>query len=283
MRGLVSILSRLSLPALYRLADWLLYPLLYAVVRYRRKLVRENLTNAFPEKSKQEIRQLERKYYHHLADVIVEIVYSYRASDDDMRQRVRFINAEETIRLTKQYGGNILMLGHIGNWEWMAEVSRFMEQFGIESTHVYRKQRSESTNELMLYIRKRHHGNYCDKNLILRTMVRQRRREAPQSYGMIADQKPSLHGDPYTTNFLHQSTPFLTGSEVLSSKMGYPVFFFYIRQIERGVYTAEFKLLSEHPAAEPPGRITEAYVRLLEQNIEEAPELWLWSHNRWRR
>lgn len=282
MKFIVRLLSLMPLSVLYWFADWLIYPLAYYLVRYRRRLVRINLTNSFPEKSLPEIKSLEKRYYHHLADVIVEIIYGYRVSDEEMRKRVVFINGEEAARMAQQYGGHMLMLGHIGNWEWMAEVSHFMEQFGIESTHVYRKQKSLSTNSLMLYMRSRRGGNYCEKNLILRTMVLNRRHNAPQSYGMISDQKPSMHGEHYVTQFLHQSTPFLTGTEVLSKKFGYPVYFFYIRQVSRGYYTAEFRLIAEHPAQTEDGYITEQYARLLEKNILECPELWLWSHNRWR-
>lgn len=282
MKFIVRLLSLMPLSVLYWFADWLIYPLAYYLVRYRRRLVRINLTNSFPEKSLPEIKSLEKRYYHHLADVIVEIIYGYRVSDEEMRKRVVFINGEEAARMAQQYGGHMLMLGHIGNWEWMAEVSHFMEQFGIESTHVYRKQKSLSTNSLMLYMRSRRGGNYCEKNLILRTMVLNRRHNAPQSYGMISDQKPSVHGEHYVTQFLHQSTPFLTGTEVLSKKFGYPVYFFYIRQVSRGYYTAEFRLIAEHPAQTEDGYITEQYARLLEENILECPELWLWSHNRWR-
>ena len=282
MKVIVRLLSLMPLSVLYWFADWLIYPLAYYLVRYRRRLVRINLTNSFPEKSLPEIKSLEKRYYHHLADVIVEIIYGYRVSDEEMRKRVVFINGEEAARMAQQYGGHMLMLGHIGNWEWMAEVSHFMEQFGIESTHVYRKQKSLSTNSLMLYMRSRRGGNYCEKNLILRTMVLNRRHNAPQSYGMISDQKPSVHGEHYVTQFLHQSTPFLTGTEVLSKKFGYPVYFFYIRQVSRGYYTAKFRLIAEHPAQTEDGYITEQYARLLEKNILECPELWLWSHNRWR-
>ena len=282
MEAIVSILSRLSLKALYRLADYVIYPVAYYIVRYRRRLVYANLRHSFPDKTEEERKQIEKRFYHQFADVIVEIIYGYRVSDEEMRERIQFVNGEETAHLTHEFGGNLLMLGHIGNWEWMAEVSHYMEQFGIDSTHVYRKQRSEATNRLMLKMRRRRGGDYCDKNLILRTMILQRKRERPQSYGMISDQKPSTHGEHYVTEFLHQTTPFLTGTEQLSKKLGYPVFFFYIRKRKRGYYTAEFRLLTDKPKETADGEITEAYARMLEENILECPELWLWTHNRWR-
>ena len=283
MKTVARLLSLMPLGVLYWFADWMVYPLAYYVVRYRRRLVRTNLRDSFPDKTEKEIVALEKKYYRHLADIIAEIIYGYRVSDEEMRQRVVFINGEEAAHMAQQYGGHMLMLGHIGNWEWMAEVSHFMEQFGIESTHVYRKQKSQQTNDLMLYMRRRRGGNYCEKNLILRTMIMNRKHEAPQSYGMISDQKPSVHGEHYVTQFLHQTTPFLTGTEVLSKKFGYPVYFFYIRQLKRGYYSAEFRLISEKPAETKEGEITEAYARMLEENIKECPHLWLWSHNRWRK
>ncbi len=282
METLVKFFSRLPLGVLYALADGLVYPILFYIARYRRRLVRLNMRNAFPDMSDKALLKLEKEYYHHLADVTAEVIHAYRVSDEEMKKRVQFVNGEDAARLAHEYGGNMLMLGHIGNWEWMAEVSHYMEQFGVESTHLYRKQKDEKVNALMLYIRRRRGGNYCDKNLILRTMVANRRHEAPQSYGMISDQKPSAHGEHYTTTFFNRQTPFLNGTEVLARKFGYPVYFFYIRQLQRGYYQAEFILISDKPQEEAEGYITEQYVRLLEKNIKESPALWLWSHNRWR-
>ncbi len=282
MRAIVSLFSFLPLSVLYWIADYLIYPLAYYIIRYRRRIVRLNLTNSFPEKNSKEIKQLEKKYYHNLADIIVEIIYGYRVSDEEMKTRIQFLNADYAASYAKQYGGILMMLGHIGNWEWMAEVSHCLEQYGIESTHIYRKQKNDSANRLMLSIRHRRGGNYCDKNLILRTMVVNRRHEAPQAYGMIADQKPSVHGEHYSTLFLNQTTPFLTGTEVLAKKFNYPVFFFNITKKSRGCYVTEFHLITDKPAETTDGEITEQYARMLEANIRQQPELWLWSHNRWR-
>lgn len=283
MRLVVSILSLFSLNILYRLSDYFLYPIIYYIVRYRRRLVRQNLAASFPEKSERQLLEIEKQYYRHLADLIVEIIYSYRVSGEEMLKRLNFINSEQAIKLARQYGGTILMLGHIGNWEWFAEVSHYMEQFGIESTHIYRKQKNKNIDRLMLDLRHRHGGNYSEKNFILRTMIHNRKNNVPQIYGMIADQKPSIRGEHYVTQFLNQTTPFLIGTEILAKKFSYPVFFCSISSPHRGYYEAEFHLIAETPQTTAEGEITEQYAKMLEKNIRGCPQLWLWTHNRWRR
>ena len=101
-------------------------------------------------------------------------------------------------------------------------------------------------------------------------------------YGFICDQKPRPQVTRCWTTFLHQDTGFLDGSEVLAKKFGYPVIYLHITRPRRGYYLARFELITDHPAQEPENAITLRYAELLEQNIREQPELWLWTHNRWK-
>ena len=50
-----------------------LYLLIYKVLGYRKKVVFENLKNAFPEKSATEIEKIANAYYHYLCDLLVEV------------------------------------------------------------------------------------------------------------------------------------------------------------------------------------------------------------------
>ena len=116
---LIRILSLLPLRVLYFLGEWIVYPLCYYVVRYRRHVVRKNLINAFPEKNKDEIKHLERRFYHHLMDVIAEIIYGYRISEEEMFARMVCLNPEVVDELLAEKGSLMILLGHYGNWEWI--------------------------------------------------------------------------------------------------------------------------------------------------------------------
>lgn len=282
LRLTVQILSLLSLKSLYCIADWLLYPVMYYMIRYRRHIVRLNLTNSFPDKSAYEIQLIEKAFYHHLADVIVEIIHAYRASEEDMAQHITFSTPKQAVELAKQHGGIIVMLGHIGNWEWLAQTSHSFAEYGVNFMPVYRKQKNDSANNLILDIRKRIGGTYCEMNLLLRAMVKNRKEKEPYVYLLISDQKPSKNAQSHTTTFLHQTTPFIVGAEVLAKKFNYPVFFANITQTQRGHYKAELILLSDAPTITEDGEITQAFVHALENNILLTPAQWLWSHNKWR-
>jgi KDO2-lipid IV(A) lauroyltransferase len=82
--------------------------------------------------------------------------------------------------------------------------------------------------------------------------------------------------------FSSPGTPLLSGIEKIASKTGFPVFFLKVDKVARGYYEAEFILLEEEPAQTKPYEITRRHIRLLEEIIREKPELWLWSHRRWK-
>ncbi len=282
MEKIVRLLSRLSLRTHYRFADYLLYPALFYVVRYRRRLVEKNLRLSFPEKTEAERREIEKKFYHHLADITVECIYGYGISAEEMAERVRFSPHEETVRLINQYGSVIVMLAHLGNWEWLADYNQHLVPEGIEQANIYRQQTNASMDKTIAAIRSKRGGILIEKRKILRQMLLLRKEEKKMLFGLISDQKPRPEVCHYWTEFLHQETGFLDGGEVLGKKFGYPVLYAHIRCPKRGYYDIEFKMLSEHPAETAENEITRLYAEYLEQNILEQPEIWLWTHNRWK-
>lgn len=274
-------LSRLPLRVHYRLADWFLFPMMYHVVRYRRRLVAQNLLKAFPEKSETERKQIARDFYHQFCDTIVESVYGYRCPDEEMRQRVVFEHMDEVNRLIDAAGGGIFMLAHFGNWEWMASIQQWLTP-GVKEVNVYRQLKSRSMDELMLALRAKRGGACVEKRRILREMVRYRAEHQPITIGLLSDQKPRPEVARCWMNFLNQETGWLDGGEVLGKKFGYPVFYLYITKERRGYYHVDMKTLAADPKNTAEGEITTAYAKVLEQNINEQPHLWLWTHNRWK-
>ena len=283
MLFLIRILSLLPLRVLYFLGDWFVYPLCYYVVRYRRRVVRKNLVNSFPEKDMQEIKALERAYYHHLTSVIAEIIYGYRISEEEMFRRMVCLNPEVVDELLEEKGGLMILLGHFGNWEWMPQVARYFHTTNFMHYNIYRRQKSESANRAMSALRAKRGWPCIEKNSLLREMVAQRKDGQYKSYGMICDQKPSPNNQHFWTTFLHQDTSFLDGSEVLARKFDYATVYMHIHSPRRGYYeVTAIPLRAENTPEIKDFPITEQFARLMEANIREQPELWLWSHDRWK-
>jgi len=284
MKILISILSLLPLRALYALSDYLISPLMYYVVRYRRSLSYRNIRTSFPEKSEKEIVKIQKNFYHHLADIIVEIIYSYRISDKEMFQAVQYKSLDLVEQLAQKHHGVILMLGHLGNWEYIAHIKPHFSYSEMQNFNVYRKLNNHSADQIMLQMRERFcgKGSCIEKRSLLRRLLSIRQQNTCFSLALIADQKPSPGNDYYWTEFLHHDTGFLGGAEILAKKLGFPVVYANISSPSRGKYIAEFSLITDNPIHTEPYFITEQYARRLEANIQQHPEQWLWTHNRWK-
>lgn len=279
---LICTLSLLPLSALYRLADYFIYPLLRYIVRYRLDLVRKNISRSFPHKSAQERAQIVDDFYHHFSSVLVEIIYGYRASDEEMRQRVVFENMEILEDLARRKHGVIAYLGHVCNWEWIADVGKQFDDPTIVEHNVYRRLKNPRANRAMLLLRGKRGGECVEKNQLLRKLVQLRHVPYPYVVGLIADQKPSPRNAHVWTTFLNQDTAFLDGGETLARKFDLGVVYARIISPKRGHYRIHFELITDDPNRMPQDSITLTFARLLEDNICQQPHAWLWTHNRWK-
>ncbi len=282
MRSITKILSRMPLKVHYAFADGLIYPLAYYVLHYRRAIVKKNLMNSFPDKSEKEIEALTKQFYHHFADTIVEIIHGYTMSDEQMRERVVFHHVEAVEKAALEKGGAIVMLGHMGNWEWGSDLAKRFSNPQVKEMCVYRRLKNTHMDALMLDIRHQRGTAMAEMKQILRIMIRQHAEKQPTVYGFLADQKPSPASSHFWTTFLHQDTAFLSGSETLARKFDYPVFYAFFTSPRRGYYDIDFRTIAENPIFEDDWAITQKYANLLEENILDQPHLWLWSHNRWK-
>ena len=282
MRFLIRIFSLLPLSVLYMISDVMLYPIVYYVARYRLKVVRKNLRNSFPVKSHDELKNIEKKFYHHFADLIVEVVYGYRVGDEEMRERVVFENVDLVEDLASKTHGVIAYLGHMGNWEWLVDLNKRFVNPAMVEYNVYRQLKNPASDKMMLELRSKRGGECIEKNQLLRKLVLLRRADHPFVIGMLSDQKPSKRSSYVWTQFLNQETAFLDGSEVLAHKFGFSAVYAHIRSTKRGYYRIRFEQITDDPSKMQPKEMTKRYAELLEQNICAHPEQWLWTHNRWK-
>ena len=278
----IRIFSLFPLSVLYFLADYVIYPLVRYVVRYRLQLVRKNIRLSFPEKSEMERDAIINAFYHHFADILVELIYGYRVSNEEMRARVIFDNVDMLEDLARKKHGVIVYLGHMCNWEWLADLNKqFVDQSIIEY-NVYRKQKSANADKAILQLRSKRGGECVEKNMLLRKLVQLRHVDHPFVIGLIADQKPSRRNAHTWTTFLNQDTAFLDGGEVLARKFDLGVVYANIISPKRGYYRIHFELITDDPQYVPENEITLSYARMIEANIRQQPARWLWTHNRWK-
>jgi len=261
------------------LAD-ILYVIAYYVVRYRRRVTRDNLAHAYPEKSAAERRRIERAYYRHICDLLVEAVHNLYASPQAILRRYRFVNPEVVNSYYEQGRSVVLMSSHYNNWEYMITSLNF--QIRHHAVGVGKPLQDRGAR----YITRRR-GRYgteiVDQTDVRQTMEYYHRHQVPVAYMMLSDQSPSNEHKSFWTTFMHQETPFLYGAEHFARKYDMPVIYYEVRKVRRGHYEVHFSLLCADPTEVPQYTIVSRYITRLERTIAAQPEYWLWSHKRWKR
>lgn len=277
---LLWLLSLLPLKVLYAFSTPL-YFLIYRVVGYRKKVVRQNLQNSFPELSASQRRKIEKNFYRFFADLLLEIVKLVHISNKELLQRVKFVNVEDFFECCRQGKYPILMLGHYGNWEWILAISLLMPENSKAFT-VYKRLKNKKFDQFMKTLREKRGAIVVEKHNLARSMIRWAKEGKFGAYGFIADQSPSGKNVRNWTTFLHQPTAVLPGAEELARKFNYPVFYARVSRPKRGHYCCQILPIAMEPQKTPDNEISQRFMQLLEEDIMAHPELWLWTHRRWK-
>ena len=274
-------LSLLPLRVLYIGSD-LLEPLLYFILRYRRKVVHKNLTESFPEKNQEEISQIERAFYHFFCDYLVESIKLMTLSKEEVMRRMTFKGTELIDDAIERGQSCAVYLGHYCNWEWVTSLPYWLTP-NVKCGQIYHPIENAEFDRLFLKIRQRMGAVCIPMNDTLREILRYRSEHQPIVIGYISDQVPHWRNIHHWCDFLHHDTPVLTGTERIVRKLGHSVFYLDIHRIRRGYYEASFKPITYKPTELPEYEITTRYFQMLEESIRKDPAYWLWSHNRWKR
>lgn len=264
---------------MYLLSD-ILYFIAYHLAGYRRKVVRENLSACFPDKSIQERRKIERQYYRHMCDLLIEGAYNLVASPEAIKRHYRLTNRQLVDRYYEQGRTVVLMSAHYGNWEYM--VSSLNMQLLHHGIGVGKPLDDKSVAAFITRRRTRYGTQVVDQSDVRQHVAFYDRYHVPCALMMLSDQSPSNPHKSYWTQFLGRDTAFLYGAEYFARKYNYPVLYYSVRKVKRGYYEVTFSPLCERPEEVPQYSIVESYVRRLEQEIQAAPQYWLWSHRRWK-
>lgn len=273
----VFIIGILPFRVLYIFSDLMYFVLLY-VMKYRKSVVRQNLEDCFPEKSKKEIDQLVSLSYKNLTDVIVEGIKAFTMTDRQIRERHKVLNPELVDHLKNNKTGIIAAPCHYGNWEWGSmspslyfdhTIIVFYKPLSNPYINRFVNKNRSRTGGILTSIYK---TSETFKELINQKVI----------YIMAADQSPSNAKRAIWVDFMGRETAFLHGLELYGKTYNYPVVFTDIKRVKRGFYELTLSIISDHSAETGPGDITRLYAQKLETAIKNKPEDYLWSHKRWK-
>lgn len=264
---------------LYRISDFCFF-ILYHLIGYRKEVVLNNLRNSFPGKTEKEIKQIGKEFYRYFCDLILETLKTLTISPKAVRARVQFDDKEKEViaQFFRKQQSIMVVMGHWGNWELAGA------RFAVEALHplfiVYHPLRNPYFEKLVYFMRTRLGNGLFAMKDTFREMVKHRKETTATAF--IADQTPHNLITAIWTDFLNQDTPVFPGPEIISQKFEYPVVYVGARRLKRGYYKLECELLIEDPGKLGKGEITNRHIQRLEKDINAQPEIWLWTHRRWK-
>ena len=275
---LLWLVSILPFRLLYAVSD-ILFFLLYHVFRYRKKTVEDNLKLVFPEKSESEHKQITKEFFHHLCDMILEAIKSMNISVEDMKARFKFTNIEVIQDYEKRQKSIALMCAHYGSWEWIFILQAYTSHLTFA---IYKKLNNVYFDKLVRKIRARYDSYLITTKESINVLVENKKKGLITINGFAADQSPKKEKAYHLNTFMGIEVPVHTGAEMLAKKLDMPVVFFSVKRIKRGFYETTFQTLAEYPNEFKDYEITDQFLKLVENQIHEAPQYYLWTHKRWK-
>jgi len=269
--------SFLPFRVLYLFSDFLFF-VLYRLAGYRTKVVRQNLENSFPAKSKAEILVIENKFYQHLCDVIVETFKSFTISEKEILRRMVLENPDLPNGYFDQGRSVLLAGGHYNNWEWIA--TSMNQQIKHKTFALYTPLSNKFFEQKMQRTRSKFGLGMIPITMTTSYFEENKMEVTATIFGI--DQSPRKPDRCHWMKFLNQDTAVLFGLERYAKTYNYPVLFADIAKIKRGFYGLRFSLITDQPEREPHGYIVEQATHRLEAQIIHRPEFWLWTHKRWK-
>lgn len=275
--GLVIPISYLPFRVLYLLSDFL-YIIAFYVVGYRKKVVWNNLKNSFPKKTDKELKRIQKAFYRHFTDFLVESVKTLTISNEEILKRCAILNPELPQKYYDEGRSVMVLCGHYNNWEYYAV--GLAQQMNHKVLAAYQPLKNEFFNQILLKSRQRFGIKMMSMKEVPRKLVKSPK--VPTMSIMVNDQAPHAPRKAYWNTFLNQDTGWMTGTERLAIKLDQAVLFGCIRKRKRGFYEVTFYPITDTPDQCDSGYILDQHAKYLEMVIAENPEYWLWSHKRWK-
>ena len=276
---LLWLISILPFWLFYRVSD-VVYFIVYHLVGYRKKTVTHNLKLVFPEKSSEEIIKIRKKFYAHMCDMFLEMVKSISISEEELKKRFVFTNLEELRRIEKLDKSIMLMCGHYASFEWLFALQ--LNNLNHKAYGIYKKIRNPGFDKLINDIRRRFGAELIQNSKSTLRIAHNQKEGIRGAYAMIADQSPKSPNYKFWTDFMGKKVPFYIGSERMAKEFDMAVIYLHVDKVKRGYYKASLINIADNPTETENNQITLDYIQHLEKQIREKPELYLWTHKRWK-
>ena len=271
-------ISMLPFRILYIVSDGV-YVLTYYIIGYRKKTVRENLALALPHLSEKERLVIEKESFRNICDVFLEMIKTLTISKSEMDKRYVFNNLEVYSDLEKKGKSIALLCAHYASYEWAVSMN---SKITFEGYAVYKKINNRYFDKLVRDIRSKFKATLITTKETIPVMASNFRSKKLGVYGLVSDQSPKLGGFFHWNKFMGIEVPIHTGGEMLAKKYDMNVIFLRTKKVKRGYYEATFEVLSENAKEVPNYDITDKFLKLVEEQIYDQPEFYLWSHKRWK-
>ncbi|WP_343707059.1 lysophospholipid acyltransferase family protein [Flavobacterium sp.] len=275
---LLWLISILPFPVFYLFSDFV-YFLVYRVIGYRKKVVRENLALTLPHLSDAERKVVEKKFYKHMCDMFLEMVKTMSMSPEEMERRFHVTNIDLVRDYAKKGKSVILVASHYASYEWLLTIN---PKLGFQGVAVYKRLANPYFDRLVRKIRSKYNTEMIETRKAIPTMAKNQREGVLSMYGLASDQSPKMERIFHSMKFMGVEVPVHTGAETLAKKYDLAVIFVQVKKVKRGYYEATFISLADNPKEFENFKITEMYLKEVEKQILEAPEFYLWTHKRWK-
>lgn len=272
------LISIMPFPILYLISDFT-YVILYYVIGYRKKTVRENLALALPHLSDKERLIIEKKSFHHLCDMFLEMIKTMTISEKEINKRFQFTNLEVYLDLEKKGKSIALMCAHYASYEWVISMNNHITFKGYA---IYKRIANPYFDKLVRDIRSKFKAYLITTKETKACIEQNNKKGILGVFGFASDQTPRQSDNLYWNRFMGIETPIHFGAEMLAKRYDMNIIFLKVKKIKRGYYEATFEVLSENIKSVPDYKISETFIRKVEQQIYEAPEFYLWTHKRWK-
>jgi KDO2-lipid IV(A) lauroyltransferase len=250
----------------------------YHVFGYRRSVVRNNLELVFPKKQADEIHRIEKDFFKHMCDMFLETIKTMSLSKEQVRKKYDVLNIE-VLRELERERSILIVCSHYANWEWNVSINNYVDSKGYA---VYQKIANKYFDAFIRKVRARWNTTLINQRETVKTVVRDKRDGVTGIFGLVSDQSPQRHRAQYWSEFMGIKVPVFNGAETMARKLDLAVVFLKVSKVKRGYYQAEFITIAERGKETKENEITEAFLRLTEQQIKEKPEHYFWTHKRWK-
>jgi KDO2-lipid IV(A) lauroyltransferase len=272
------IISILPFRIFYWFSDFI-YLIVYHIIGYRKKTVKENLALALPHLNDKERLTIEKKSYHHLCDMFLEMIKTMTISSAEMNRRFVVTNIELVKEYENKGKSTVLLASHYASWEWLLSINQKTKFKGIG---VYKKIANKYFDKLIRDIRSKYNAELVETKKAIPLMAENQKNGILSMYGLASDQSPKLNRAFHWDKFMGIEVPVHTGAEMLAKKYDLNVLFVKVKKVKRGFYEATFVPITDNPTSIPDFEITNTFLREVEKQILEAPEYYFWTHKRWK-